>query len=189
MNSKMLDGIDKKGMKGTAPSFGGVLNALAELLGNEVIEAHAEAMFGPQIAYYPGYYEIGKGDSQGWLSKQEELLLIQQILANVGFDTGRQYKQWIGRYEHIVVQYPFLSSHNEWAMTTLIRTLTQYVPAIQWADTFNGVNSKADVLDFLNTAKTYLNKVLETRGKEAGTLLPATLTDLEDMLVRAASSN
>ena len=99
--TKVIDGVE---VNCGNPNLFPVLKGFGDVLGKELMAELLHECLGEESMFYPNYEEIGLGESKGWASLAQQLELINYISMKISINSGYNYKNWCGKYEHLVVE-------------------------------------------------------------------------------------
>lgn len=102
---KIIDGIviqNGRKIKEFTPSLMPVIKGFAEILGDDLINQYLHECLGEEAMFYPGYSEIGLGNSKGWAKLQDEKNLVNYIISKLEVKIEYNHKGFVGRHDYII---------------------------------------------------------------------------------------
>ena len=104
---KYIDGveiIDGREMNCGNPNLFPVLRGFGEILGEDIMNELLKECLGNEATFDSNYSDIRLGSSKGWAKLGQQLELVNYITMKLSVDSGYNYKNWVGRYDHLVVE-------------------------------------------------------------------------------------
>lgn len=105
--TKIINGIETvqgRELMTFTPNLFPVIQGFAKVLGEEKMNEYLHQYFGEEANAYPEWMDIGLGESKGWASLKDQLNFIRFIQDKLSVNNGYNYKNFVGKYEHLVCE-------------------------------------------------------------------------------------
>ena len=99
---QIVDGyeiIDGQEWDSFSPNLFPLITGLGSILTEETMNAYLHEFFGDDANFYPGYGDIGLGESKGWASASQQKEFLLYILNRIDTQVFYEYKGNVGKRE------------------------------------------------------------------------------------------